>query len=195
MHKCGGLKVRKVTMRKRRNGMWHSTGQGSGRVIPDGTGDEFDAGSDDDNGDDSDDLSPEDQVKKLKNEAKRRRLQVREARRERDELKAQLGENGQSTRPDTSEVVLNLVEAGMSRDRIRAAMKLVDWSKVDDVEDAIEDLREEHPFLFESSGQQQQDLPPQGGKGNIDKNLRAKGPDQRTLANKYTALRHARGRI
>ncbi len=183
---------RHVTWRKRRTGCWVSTGrylstgQGSGKVIPDGTGDEFD---DADESDDSDDDGG-DQVAKLKQEAKKRRLQAKEWRRRAEAAEAKLAENGQSSRPDNSDLVLTLVENGMSRDRVRAALKLVDWDSVEDVDDAIDQLKEDHPFLFESGQQQQQeqDLPRQGSRGNRDKN-RGGGPSQTELYRKYPALR------
>jgi hypothetical protein len=168
-------------------------GQGAGKskVIPDGTDDQYD---------DADDKDGVDQrLKDANHESKTRRLQLRDVRKERDTLRAevaqlrkQLSDDGQTpnrqTGPDPSEVVLTLVEAGLSRDRIRAAVKLVDWSTVTDIGDAIEELREEHPFLFESS-EQKQELPGQGGKGNNSRN-RAGGPaNEAELMRKYRALR------
>lgn len=176
--------ARQVMMRKLRTGHWASTGQGNGSVQDDASG------TDDENDDagTGTNLSQEDQIKALKHEARRRRLEAKEAKRERDELKQQMADNGQShSGPDPSDVILTLVESGMSKDRIRAAMKLVDWSEVTDVDDAIEELREEHPFLFESA-QKPQELPAQGSKGNRDKNKG--GPANRQdLMNKYPALR------
>ena len=169
-------------------------GQGSGQFIPDGSGDRYTDADEDD----SDDEGSDEHGKHNCAESKRRRIQAREAKRERDEWRqraeaaeARLAESGQgATGPDPSEVILSLVEAGMSKDRIRAAMKLVDWSRVADVDDAIDDLREEHPFLFEaqSSPQQQQGLPPQGSKGNRDKN-KGGAPSQTELLRKYPSLR------
>lgn len=185
--------IRKTLWRKRRTGCWASMGQGSGKTIPDGTGDEYDSADDDDSDDDGD---GGDEVSKLKREAKRRRLQAKEWRKRAEAAEAKLTENGQSSRPDTSDLVLTLVESGLSRDRVRAAIKLIDWDSVEDVDDAIDQLKEDHPFLFESHSeqQQQQDLPPQGSKGNRDKN-RTNDPSRRQLADKYPALRHARGRV
>lgn len=182
---------RTTVMRKRRTGIWHAQGQGSGYTSP---GIKDDA-ADDADGDDEpdDDLSPEDRLKRANDEAKRRRLQVKELRRENERLKAERADNGGGgSGPEASEVILALVESGMSKDRIRAAMKLVDWSSVDDVEDAIDDLRDEHPFLFESS-KPEQDLPGTGSRHNGNKN-KGSGPSAQQLINKYSALRYAQGR-
>lgn len=189
-------KVTITHMRKRRTGMWCSMGQGSGstgrassKTIPDGTGDEFDEA--DDTGDGDTVLAP-DERRKLRNEAKRRRLQVKELRQENDALKAKLaGTNkGGSSGPDPSEVILGLVEAGLSRTRIRMAMKLVDLASVADVDDAIEDLREEYPELFapEHKHDDGDDLSGQGSRHNGNRNKG--GPlDQAELRRKYSALR------
>lgn len=179
------------TMRKRRTGNWCSVGQGAGSVQDTGDAD------DDDSTDNDDPMSPEER-KKLSNEAKRRRLQAKEWQKRAEAAEAKLAENGRGTAgPDPSEVILTLVEAGMSKDRIRAAIKLVDWSSVTDVDDAIDELRDEHPFLFlESSGSKlQQELPGQGGRGNGNKNGKGGGPSNAELIGKYSALRPAHGRI
>lgn len=188
--------MRTNSMRKCRTGIWHSQGQGSGYTAP---AIKDDAANDADVDDDpDDDLSPEDMLKKANDEAKRRRLQVKELRRENERLKAERavnGATGDDSGPDRSEVILSLVEDGLSRDRIRAAMRLIDWSSVDNVEDAIDDLRDEHPFLFEAAKpeQQDQDLPGTGSRHNGNKN-RSKAATNAQLAEKYSALRYARGR-
>lgn len=184
-----------MVMRKRRNGIWHSQGQGSGYTSP---GIKEDAADDADGDDDpDDDLSPEDKLKKANGEAKKRRFQVKELRRENERLKAKLAENrGADGAADNStsreDLVLGLVEAGLSRTRIRMALKLVDVNSVEDVDDAIEDLREEYPDLFESA-KAEQELPGTGSRHNGMKQKGSTASNQQ-LINKYSALRYAQGR-
>lgn len=180
----------RVQLRKTRTGMWHSQGQASGFTSPSIKNDAADDAGDDDSGDDTA-LAP-DERRQLRNEAKRRRLQVKELRQENDALKAKLAgtDKGGSSGPDPSEVILGLVEAGLSRTRIRMAMKLMDLDSVADVDDAIEDLREEYPELFapERKDDDGSDLPSQGSRQNGNKNRG--GPlDQAELRRKYSALR------
>lgn len=185
-----------VHMRKRRTGHWCSTGQGSGGFTSPTIKDDA---SDDAGDDDGDDLAPEDQLRKVQNEAKKRRLQVRDLRKENADLKAQLAKAGGDGATDNSRarenLVLGLVEAGLSRSRIRMAIKLVDPSTVTDVDDAIDELREEYPDLFEPAEQQQtSELPGQGSRHN---GSRSKGgpPSNQDLINRYPALRRdAHGR-
>lgn len=187
-------KVTITHVRKRRTGMWHSQGQASGFTSPSIKDDAADDAGDDDSADDDTALAP-DERRQLRNEAKRRRLQVKELRQENDALKAKLAgtDNGGSSGPDPSEVILGLVEAGLSRTRIRMAMKLMDLDSVADVDDAIEDLRDEYPELFASEQKHGDgsDLPGQGSNHNGNKNRG--GPLNRAdLERKYSALRPGR---
>lgn len=177
--------------RKRRTGHWHSMGQGAGttgsrrNAAEPGTAE---PGTDDVDDDADDDLSLEDQLKAANSEGKRRRLENKELRRENERLRAQLGDNGQSSQSvDGTELVLALIESGLPGNRIRTAMKLID-SSLADPEEAIEQLREEHGFLFEANQRQQQDLPGQGPAHNRDKNRRAYKGDEAELRRRYPAL-------
>lgn len=159
-------------------------------------------GADDTNKDVPDDSDDEDRTftaedrKKLNGEARNYRLKAREATRENAQLKqeiaqlkGQLTENGNSTGPRV-DVILALVKAGMLSDRLDVASKLIPWGEVDDPDEAVEDLKDAHPFLFESSGKglPEQELPGQGSPQNRNKN-RGGPPSQADLFNKYSALR------
>ncbi len=144
--------MHRVITRKRRNGcwstgsVWHSMSQGTGSVQDNNDEDTDDTGSDDDSDDD-----PKARIQALSKEAARRRRQAREWRQRAEAAEAKLASEGKGTgQVDSADLVLAMVSAGMKPDRIKAAMKLVDFDSFADPEDAIEELREEHPFLFSS---------------------------------------------
>lgn len=180
-------------LRKRRNGHWSMSQQGTGSVQG-GSGfsttDIKDDAADDAKDDDGDD--DDESQDTGRQEAIKRRIQNKKLRKENERLRAQMAEAGKGdgdVGPDRSEVVLGLVEAGMSKDRVRAAVKLIDWSAVDDVEEAIDELRSEHPFLFEqalSAKQDKSDLP---GTGSSHRGRRKpSGPSDDELRRKYPSL-------
>jgi len=145
--------VRTVTMtRKRRTGQWCSIGQGSGSVQG-GQSDDDDTGEDDESTDDgrTQNKSSDPEKKRLIAENKRRRMQARQWRQRAEAAEAKLGEGNTLSDAARADVILAMAEAGLKKDRIRAALKLVDWETVDDPEDAITDLRAEHPFLFDGT--------------------------------------------
>lgn len=175
-----------------RSGTWHSTGQGSG-------GTQDDQGQEGDDADEDEFEEDDDPVRKANHEAKKHRLQKKQWRNRALAAEAKLAENGDESggsSVDQSELVLSLVEAGMSRDRIRAAVKLIDWDSIEDVDDAIDQLQEDHAFLFSSPGEQSKDggkLPGTGAKHNGPRN-KGGPPNDQQIIEKYAALRHARGR-
>lgn len=147
--------MRKVNMRKRRNGVWHSMGAGGSYNSPNV---KDDAESDAD--DDSDDDEPQPKRKhdpdkaRLSSEAARRRREAREWRQRAEAAEAQLANDGKSTGASDglrSDLILELADAGLKKDQIRAAMKLVDLDDYDNADDAIEDLREQYPSVFTSN--------------------------------------------
>lgn len=138
----------KIRQHKRRTGHWCSIGQGSGSVQ-----DDHDDDDDDDDDTPSRSRSDDPEKKRLIAENKRRRQRAREYKEKWEAAERKLAESGRdtgggSTGTDSAELVLAMVSAGMKPDRIRAAMKLVDFDSFDDPDDAIDDLRSEHPFLF-----------------------------------------------
>lgn len=145
----------RTALRNRRDGMWHSMGQGSGSVQDDhaGTDDDADQGEDQPRKKYNDD--PE--KARLIAENKRRRQQAREWRQRAEAAESKLSgsrDEGGGSGADgvnSAELVLAMVSAGMKPDRIKAAMKLVDFDSFDDPDDAIEELREQHEFLFSES--------------------------------------------
>jgi hypothetical protein len=185
-------------MRKRRTG-WCSMSTGGGsynspNVKDDAASDADDDSDDDDDGDEP--RKPKRSIQKLSNEAARRRRENRELKAENDRLKAQLADDGKATGTSDStraDFILALAEAGLKRDRIRAATKLVDLDEFDDVEDAIEELKAEHPFLF--GPESNDDEKPKTGRTAPSMNNGRRKPGKETeeqrrirLSSKYPAL-------
>jgi hypothetical protein len=147
--------MRSAILRKRRNGSWSgvstwfSMGQGGGSV-------QDNQDDDTDDGDDAD-ADPQHRIQKLSQEAARRRRQAREWRQRAEAAEAQLASEGKGRAGmGSADVVLAMVSAGMKPDRIKAALRLVDFDSYTDAEDAIEELREECPFLFGGESEQGQ---------------------------------------
>jgi len=172
-------------LRKRRTGHWSMSQQGGGSFST--------TDIKDDAADDAEDDADNDESQGTgRQEAIKRRLQNKKLRKENERLRAQMAEAGKGdgdVGPDRSEVVLGLVEAGMSKDRVRAAVKLIDWSAVDDVEEAIDELRSVHPFLFEQASSAKQDKSDLPGTGSSHRGRRKPGgPSDDELRRKYPSL-------
>lgn len=192
--------MRKIVLHKRRNGCWSSTGT-TWYSMNSGASSTGDDGEPDDESEDSEDIDdepkkPKRTVQQLSREAARRRREARDLRAENERLKAQLAGDGKNTGTnDTTraDFILALAEAGLKRDRIRAATKLIDLDEYDDVDEAIEELREEHPFLF---GPESGDDQPMGRTAPAMNNSRRKPgketQDQRAsrLAKRFPALQN-----
>lgn len=149
--------MKKINLRKRRNGQWCSMSTGgsynSPNVKDDAASDADDSDDEDDDDGDEPKPKPKRSRQQLSNEAARRRRENRELRAENERLKAQLADDGKSTGASDglrSDLVMELAGAGLKKDQIRAAMKLVDLDEYDNVDEAIEDLRDQYPSVFTS---------------------------------------------
>lgn len=148
--------MKRITLKKRRNGCWSATGNtwhSMGTGASGTTGDDDSDDSDSEDEEEATDRKPKKTVQQLSREAARRRREARDWKQRAEAAEAKLAGDGKSSgMNDTTraDFLLALVEAGLKRDRIRAATKLIDLDEFEDVDEAIEELRAEHPFLFGS---------------------------------------------
>jgi hypothetical protein len=165
-------------------------------------------GTDDDTGDDSDD-DDDDSIQNRNNdpekrrliaENKRRRQLPRQYRQRAEAAEAKLAENGtgnSGNSPDSLKSAIKLAAAisksGLKEDRIDAALRLIDPDLLDEPEDALADLREAHPFLFDSSDDDDKEKtgPTSPKLNNGRKRLNQESDQQRKqrLAQRFPALR------